>query len=240
VLQKSLLIAGAMSLLLLADCATAQVVQGKGKVRPNWQDLRDGTGTGSLLWAGTRLSRPGTDLQVQLGLPEKEGFVIATVAPGSAADSAGLKANDVLIRINGKAIPNTLDGFSSLLKEQKLDEGAELDIVRGGKEETVRSARFPAVVQLDGASSKRGRGGPIRILQNIFGAKNNRNPQGDEFSGAYSSGDLKITVKGNLKDERTVANIVITEAGETKTYTNVREVPAEYQQIVSQLMPGKR
>jgi hypothetical protein len=239
VLQKSLLIAATMSFLVLAECASAQVVQEKDKGKPNLPDLRNGAAPGSLLWAGARLSKADADLQVQLGLADKEGLVVATVAPGSAAESAGLKPDDVLVRINGKPVPNTLDGFSSLLKEQKLDAGADLDIIRGGKEETIRSARVPGIVQLIAPSSNPRRV-IIRRVTTIGGVKLNRNREGDEFSGSYVKGDLKITVKGNLKDEQNMATIVIIRAGERKTYTNLTDVPGEYQRIVRELMPAKR
>jgi hypothetical protein len=104
-------------------------------------------GDNAIRWGGIKLNKADANLRQQLGLDEKEGLVIASVDPNSAGDKAGLKANDVLIRINDKSVPNDLDGFTKLVKDQKVDQAATLVVVRMGKEETIKGAKMPELVQ---------------------------------------------------------------------------------------------
>jgi hypothetical protein len=203
---------------------------------------------GALTWAGARLHRVDADQQEMLGLAETEGLTVAALDPGSAAVKAGLKMGDVLVRINARPVPTDLDGFRKLVKEEKLDEGADLVVVRDGKEETIKSARLPTLVEFDAPPTKRGRGGlggfagkaGLRLWAfNGKGASIVRNQSGDEFSGEYRRGDLKITVAGKLDDAMTIA-IAIAQGEETRKYTNVKDVPEEHQRIVQQLLPRGR
>ncbi len=110
-------------------------------------------------WGGARLAKVDAAMQENLGLPENEGLLITTVDAESVAAKAGLKANDVLVKINNKAVPNHLDGLTSLVKDQKPDARIELVVVRDGKEETLKSALMPATVQGGFGAGKMGRPG---------------------------------------------------------------------------------
>ena len=67
---------------------------------------------GTMKWGGVRLGKADVNLQQQLGLEEKEGLIVMAVDPNSAADKVGLKASDVLVRVNDKSVANDLDGFA--------------------------------------------------------------------------------------------------------------------------------
>lgn len=93
------------------------------------------------------------DLSGQLGnyfgAPDGQGVLVREVMPGLPAEKAGLKAGDVIIRIDGKRVTDA-DVLRAALRE-KLSKSAEsaesgkaapptadLTIVRSGKESTVR------------------------------------------------------------------------------------------------------
>ena len=186
----------------------------------------------TMRWGGVRLGKVDANLQQQLGLEEKEGLIVMAVDPISAAEKAGLKASDVLVRVNDKSVPNDLEGFAKLLKDEKVDQAADIVVVRRGKEETIKAAKMPAVVQANpNASGGRigrpglpgivipriqinpaNRGGINQLLQGpiqklhlemtINGAKMVRKQDGSQFSGEYSKDELKITISGKIENDR--------------------------------------
>src|ERR1043166_479684 len=119
----------------LADAFQQAALQGRGPV------------DNSMTWGGLRLKKPDANLRQQLGLDENEGLVVAGVDPNSPADKAGLKSNDVLVKINDKSVPTDFDAFQKLVKDQKVDQAADIVIVREGKEQTLKAAKMPALVQ---------------------------------------------------------------------------------------------
>jgi hypothetical protein len=85
---------------------------------------------------GIVVERVSTALSEQLGLDADEGLVITEVKASSAAERAGLRKHDILLKVNGKA----LTGPDELRRdvEAGLKTGMELDILRRGKRETVK------------------------------------------------------------------------------------------------------
>jgi Do/DeqQ family serine protease len=72
------------------------------------------------------------DLAAAFGLRQGSGAVIARVAPGSAADKAGLVVGDIVISANGKAVRNggALRNTIGLLR---VGEDVALDVLRDGQ-----------------------------------------------------------------------------------------------------------
>lgn len=119
----------------------------RGGFNPNAlrRDLnRDGTAAN---WGGLRVKKVTAALQEQLGLPENEGLLVAAVDANSAAEKAGLKLNDVLVKVNNQPVPNDVAGFAKLVKEQRSTDAVECTVVRNGKEETIKGIKMPATVQ---------------------------------------------------------------------------------------------
>ena len=73
-----------------------------------------------------------------LGLKEDQnGILIATVEKDTPAEKAGLKADDIIIKMNGKNI-ETLDKFRFELAAFQPDEKVKFIILRDGKEKTFK------------------------------------------------------------------------------------------------------
>jgi len=85
------------------------------------------------------------DLAQQFHLTEARGALIAQVNKGSPADTAGLKAGDVIVRFDGKEVQDNRQ-LRNLVAATTPGTKAKLDVVRNGKQEafTVTIGKMPA------------------------------------------------------------------------------------------------
>jgi membrane-associated protease RseP (regulator of RpoE activity) len=92
---------------------------------------------------GIMVSPPNEALVDQLDLPKGQGLVISQVLPDTPAAKAGLKANDILLELNGKAVPSNQAEFVRQVQEIKADAKADLVVLRKGKRETIKDVTLP-------------------------------------------------------------------------------------------------
>ncbi len=83
-------------------------------------------------WAGLVTARAPAVLREQLALKHGAGLIVEDVAPGSAAEQAGLRQHDVLVALDGQllVLPEQL---TTLLEEWGNDEPLTCRLLRGGK-----------------------------------------------------------------------------------------------------------
>lgn len=83
-----------------------------------------------------RLGVQAQDLTPELaqafGIKQQRGAVIAQVVPGSAADTAGLKAGDVVTGVNGRPVRNAFD-VRNAVGLVRVGEEVTLEVLRNGK-----------------------------------------------------------------------------------------------------------
>jgi serine protease Do len=72
------------------------------------------------------------------GLKSRAGAVVSSVAPGGAAEKAGVKPGDVIVAYNGKDIANTTE-LQKLVAATRPGTTVPLKVVRNGKEQTLRA-----------------------------------------------------------------------------------------------------
>ena len=93
-------------------------------------------------------------------LPKPEGALVAKVEKGSAAENAGLKSGDVILRANGQAIVASGD-LPAQISMARPGDTVKLDIWRAGKSEQVTarlqgdSGKAEQVAQADGSRNGR-------------------------------------------------------------------------------------
>jgi membrane-associated protease RseP (regulator of RpoE activity) len=197
---------------------------------------------------GAVLQQPNQTLVEQLELPDKQGLVLKTVKPGSAAAKAGLKANDILLELAGKPVPSNVDGFLQQLNAIKKDTAVDAVVMRKGKKETVKGIKLGEVPANNPFGGGFNPGLPNLQLQpgmfpaagGLPGAGTNmsiaRGPAG-AFTTRYKEGDIAVTITGTMENGKAnVASIEIREADQTKTYKSVGEVPEEYREDVRVLI----
>lgn len=91
---------------------------------------------GSTRQIGVNVSSLTKQLGDYFGVAEGKGILINNVNENSAADKAGLKAGDVIIEIEGKAISNTMDLIRGI--NEKKEGEVSLTILRNKNRQTVK------------------------------------------------------------------------------------------------------
>lgn len=94
------------------------------------------TGTISRGQLGVVLQQIDNDMAESLDLKEPKGALVAEVLPGSAADKAGLKQGDVLLKLDGNPI-DSVGSFRNFIALQKPGTKIKLTLMRNSKMEDV-------------------------------------------------------------------------------------------------------
>jgi uncharacterized membrane protein YgcG len=92
---------------------------------------------------GVRVQELSATLVDQLDLPKGQGVVIETVTPGSPAAKAGLKPNDILLELNGKAVSASVAEVVKAISGLKADTPVDVVVLRKGKKETIKGITLP-------------------------------------------------------------------------------------------------
>ncbi len=87
-------------------------------------------------WLGVMLSELTLDQREASGIEEDIGVRIADVIRGSPADAGGLQANDIVLTLNGKEIPD-LYTFRLMVAEREMGDKVDLKINRDGEIENI-------------------------------------------------------------------------------------------------------
>ncbi len=90
-----------------------------------------------------------------LGLKNRHGALVRQVENGSAADKAGIKPGDVIVRIDGKEINNMHD-LPILISRYKPGEKVRVGLIRSGKAMTI-VVKVGKMVETASQSSKAGK-----------------------------------------------------------------------------------
>ena len=80
-------------------------------------------------WMGVSIQDLTPELAETFGVKDLEGALITDVIPGSPADKAGLKKEDIVVECNGKKI-NRIQDFSRLVGKTHIGESVKLIVVR--------------------------------------------------------------------------------------------------------------
>jgi hypothetical protein len=192
---------------------------------------------------GVELQKPNRTLVEQLDLPDHQGIVLKSVKSQSAAAKAGLKSNDILLELGGKAVPSDVEDFVKQLNEIKKDTAVDAVVMRKGKRETVKGIKLGEVpAPFGGFPGGDLPGGGFQFrLQPGQGPGNvsvsqSRGADGS-FTTKYEDGDVAINIKGKVEDKRAnVASIEIRDGDKTNTYKSVDDVPQNLREEVRGLI----
>lgn len=100
----------------------------------------DGT---TINWGGLKLDKVNFVTQQALKLPATEGLLVTAVDADSAAARAGVQANDVLVKMNGAAVPNNLEKFAETLSKRRSGDPVQFDVIRKEEPISLQAAGMP-------------------------------------------------------------------------------------------------
>ena len=87
-------------------------------------------------WFGFKL-QPLEDFKRNIRFDAKEGAIVADVEPGSPAEKAGLKSNDLLLSVDGEKVTSRfwedIPAIERLLGRKEFEKPCTFKVVRGGK-----------------------------------------------------------------------------------------------------------
>jgi len=188
---------------------------------------------------GVEVEKPSSALADQLDLPKGQGVVITKVRTDSPAAKAGLRANDVILELNGKPVRNDPVEFAGQVA--KLDTAADVTVLRKGKRETVKGIKLaaaeagivrwgvrahePMVVPFGPMGGRQG-----DVMTTVLRTE-------DRFTTRYQEGSLVITVTGTVVGGKAKAGeIHIHDGRADHKYDSVEGVPAQYRDKVNHLL----
>ena len=102
----------------------------------------------NMMFGGPRLGISGDELTPQLaeyfGVKQGKGVLVREVEKGTPAEKAGLKAGDVIVKVNDKEIDSIEDLRAALRSDSNQKRQVTLTIVRDRKEQTLNVQLEPA------------------------------------------------------------------------------------------------
>ncbi|MFN4217127.1 MAG: trypsin-like peptidase domain-containing protein, partial [Brevinematales bacterium] len=115
----------------------------------------------------------------------ENGVLIARVEAGTPAERAGLKARDIILKVNGKSVSSP-DEVQLMVGSQMPGSTITLEILRDGKKETIRVtlAKRPSTASIQTSPSQEpATGGNVEFLGGTFveASKSQLNSQGAEY-----------------------------------------------------------
>jgi serine protease Do len=87
-------------------------------------------------WLGVSIQDLSPELAEYYGIKEKKGVLVAQVFEGDPADKAGIKANDVIVEVDGKSINSSRDLTKTIAKIE-VGKMTTVTLLRDGEEKTV-------------------------------------------------------------------------------------------------------
>lgn len=178
----------------------------------------------------------------QLNLPKELGLVIRDVIKGSAAEKAGLKANDILLKFDGNDVKSDPGDFVKMV--EKIGDASEVEavVLRKGKKVVVGGIKLAERKDVLLPTAPGDAHGFVFAGPGGFGGgKGQRTVSVTVKDGDYtakdSDGDVTITITGSIEGKKVdVAKITINDGESTDTYNSVDKVPAKYRERVKKVL----
>ncbi|HET6574574.1 MAG TPA: M56 family metallopeptidase [Fimbriiglobus sp.] len=189
---------------------------------------------------------PVTDaLAEQLDLPNDHGVVVVQVVPGSVADKAGVKKNDVVLSFAGQEIGGDVSKFAGAVEKTKPGQKVEVVVLRKGKKETLKGIELPKRDRKPGGGFefkfpgkgefKFPEGGRFKVpAPGKIGFESMQvQIANDEFTINATKDGTKYQLRGTVENGKAAPSQI--KVGE-KSYKSLKDVPEEHRDAVKQLL----
>ncbi|MGH8415435.1 MAG: PDZ domain-containing protein, partial [Gammaproteobacteria bacterium] len=87
---------------------------------------------------GVSLQNMSPELAAALKIPQNQGALVNQVVPGSQAEKAGIKPNDVIVSVNGSPITSAAD-LANAVGAMRVGTPLTLGVIRNGKQMTINA-----------------------------------------------------------------------------------------------------
>jgi len=197
---------------------------------------------------GVRMERVPAIAADQLGLEPNVGIAINFVTPGSPAEKAGLKVNDIILEFAGKPVSDNTEEFARRVTDVKANEKVDLVVLRKGKKVDVKGVQlpdvprrevprpapfaFPELPQLNPLPIPN----PVAVPDGFDSVS--YTSTGDSFALKAKKGALTFALSGALNADGTAVlkKAVIEGDGVMHTSDQIDKLPAEFQRDAAQLL----
>ncbi|MGD8943513.1 MAG: DegQ family serine endoprotease [Desulfobacterales bacterium] len=88
-------------------------------------------------WLGVGIQDLTPELAEYYGIKDKKGVLVARVFEGDPADKAGIKANDIIIAVDGKSVKTSRE-LTGTIANIPVGKNTPITVLRDGKEKTVK------------------------------------------------------------------------------------------------------
>jgi serine protease Do len=95
-------------------------------------------------WLGVHVQNVTGEIAASMGLQEPVGALVASVAPGSPADAAGLKPSDIILKFDGQPV-ETMRSLPKAVASTSIGKPVDIEVQRAGEvlHLTVTVGRLP-------------------------------------------------------------------------------------------------
>ena len=90
-------------------------------------------------WLGVRIQGVTDDIAESMGMKEPKGALVAGITEKGPADKAGIQAGDVIVKFDGKDVPNVRE-LPRMVADTPISKTVPVTVLRKGKEITVEVA----------------------------------------------------------------------------------------------------
>ena len=90
-------------------------------------------------WLGVRIQGVTDDIAESMGMKEPKGALVAGITEKGPADKAGIQAGDVIVKFDGKEVPNVRE-LPRMVADTAISKTVPVTVLRKGKEITVEVA----------------------------------------------------------------------------------------------------
>jgi beta-lactamase regulating signal transducer with metallopeptidase domain len=192
-------------------------------------------------------------LTEHLNLPANVGILVVEVFAQSPAEKAGIKVNDLLLKIDGAMVPSNVEDFVKLIAALKSDLPFEVVVLRKGQKQSIGTVKLA-----DGKSlaDPRARWNINEHLPDtidmkaihewVHGAKKSDDKdavtttvtrRGDTFSVKHQEGSSSITLNATLKDgSLQVDGISVHNDKGVQNYKTLNDAPEQVRNRVRQIL----
>ena len=192
-------------------------------------------------WLGVRIQEVTDEIAESLAMAEARGALVAGLTPGGPAEAAGIEAGDVIIRFDGRDVPEMRD-LPRMVAETPIGKEVDVVVLRRGKETALKVAlgRLEEGEKQDATSSgkKPPKEKPAPATTEVLGMTVSQLT--DELRKQHNVGDAikgvvitKVDPQSNAAEKRLQAGNVIVEVAQ-ESVTTPAEVAAKVKALKDQ------